>query len=427
MTNQDRKKAVLKAIKDNPTARTNDIARGLLVQYPKAFSSLTCARKRVEYYRVGGSPQRVKTRYDGDAAEVSTSVRSLDIRSLEDSLREANVDLKVWEVERWVVNSWEVTTTAKKDATYTNFQVKVWLKRKISGTTLLALSGLLERVAKRAPKPPVRKPIAGQHLLEVSLFDMHLGMYAWNQETGNDYSLKIAEARFEAGMYDLVNKAKGFAPGRILLPIGNDFFHINNPEGTTPIAGNRLDVDTRYHKVYESGCHAVIRAIQYAASIAEVRVMWIPGNHDPQMSYHLCTYLAAWFRKDSRVIIDYGPKTRKYYHFGNTLLGFTHGDKENHSRLPLLMATENPVDYGTATTREWHVGHLHKERETRFVASNSEGDVVVRVLPSLTGTDAWHFQQGYVKNNKVAEAYVYEKSAGLVAKFWTHVAPAKRA
>ena len=40
------------------------------------------------------------------------------------------------------------------------------------------------------------------------------------------------------------------------------------------------------------------------------------------------------------------------------------------------------------------------------------GGVTVSVLPSLSGTDSWHYKKGYVKNNRAAEAYLWHHDDG---------------
>lgn len=59
--------------------------------------------------------------------------RNSGITTLEDLIKVCKIDLKVWRVDRWLANSWEVTIANKKAGdgsavTHTNHQVKAWLK-----------------------------------------------------------------------------------------------------------------------------------------------------------------------------------------------------------------------------------------------------------------------------------------------------------
>ena len=356
------------------------------------------------------------------------TTKSLNIQTLADALRVSQVDLKVWEVERHVINSWEVTIGSKNNdgkqpGTYTNYQVKVWLKRITPTIMEVSIENLLKRIEDKA-KPRTsniehRTLNNGNRrfLLEVSLFDAHFGLLAWSRETGDDYDLKIAEEAYELTMCDLLDKTAGCQPERILLPFGNDFFHVNNPEGTTPMAHNVLDVDGRLCKVVETGERALFRAVERCLKIAPVEVIWIPGNHDPETSYFICRILKAQFHGNPNVTVNVEPSPRKYIHYGVNLLGFTHGNEEKHADLPTIMAAEKREVWGEVSHCEWHIGHYHKPKETRYSAADTYGGVRVRVIPSISGTDAWHFKKGYVQGNRMAESFLYDHDDGLVATY----------
>ena len=215
---------------------------------------------------------------------------------------------------------------------------------------------------------------------------------------------------------DLLSKSASYNIEKILLPIGQDFFHINNAENTT-VKGTAQDVDGRPHKVFEAGYMAVIKAINNCLRTAPVEVLWIPGNHDRETSYYLAKYLEAYYRNTDHVTVDAGSKSRKYYHYGVTLLGFTHGNEEPHRDLPIIMASECSDIWNAVTCREWHVGHFHKRKETRYLAGDSFGAVGVRILPSLSGTDKWHYDKGYVNSHRVAEAYLWNLETGYAGHF----------
>ena len=360
----------------------------------------------------------------GEKSGIITT-RSLDIKTLEDALKHAKVDSKVWEVERFSVNSWEVTmgkksTKTEKPETYTNFQVKVWLRRIMPTIMEQSIEKLLTRIESKSPtasKIVSAKTPHGRYMLEVSLFDAHFGLLAWGQETGENYDLKIAEARYEAAVTDLLQHRVGFKPELILFPVGNDFLHVNNPEGVTPMGKNVLDVEGRLAKVFETAERAVFNALEACRKIAPTKVIWIPGNHDPETSFYLCRVLKAQYHNNPNVTIDVSPSPRKYQHFGANLIGFTHGDEEKHDSLPTIMAVENRAIWGKVKHCEFHVGHLHKSKETRYLAGDTYGGIAVKTLPSLSGTDMWHYRKGYVKGNRVAESFVYEHDEGLVATF----------
>jgi len=356
--------------------------------------------------------------YESDKAEIFS--KGTVIKSLKDALKSAKVDLLVWDVERHVVNTW--TTSAKNNdgelEQITNYQVKVWLKKKdasLSGIPV-ALEELLRTIKSPKREPIAAKKLVNPHLLEISIVDHHFGKLAWHGETNNDYDLKIAERVYANAVDVLLSRGKGFDVEQILFPVGSDFLHIN---GLAPLTANgtHQDVDGRMPKIFDVALASVIRAIDRCAAVAPVHVLWVPGNHDRETSYYLLKVLEAWFRNDKRVTVDASTTSRKYYKYGTNLLGFTHGDEERKGSLPLIMASERPQDWANTTFREWHLGHLHKSKETKYVTADSEGAVRERILPSLCGTDAWHYRKGYVQGNKAAEAYLYSKEHGYSGHF----------
>ena len=385
--------------------------------------------------------------YGKNSGVVATVNRN--VKTLDELLAYMQVDLSVWEVEKHVINKWEVTmrepaTTvggAGNDALVVEnekggqhilwtrgnkepmhepmFQVKAWLKRKTPSVKDIAFERILNRVEEltRIPKKIAYPKHETKTMLEVSLYDAHFGLLSWERETGENYDLKIATERYAVAIGDLLQKTRGWAPEKIVLPIGNDFFHVNNPEGVTPHAKNFLDTDGRLCKIVEAGECALINAVKTCLQVAPVQVLWIPGNHDPETSYFMCRILKAIFAPNKDVIVDVSPTPRKYVHYGVNLVGYTHGNEEKHADLPTIMAGEQKHIWGEVSHREWHIGHFHKKKETRYSAGDTFGGVSVKIIPSICGTDAWHFRKGYVNNDRVAEAYLFDKNSGLVGTF----------
>jgi hypothetical protein len=360
----------------------------------------------------------------GDKATLTT--RSLNIKTLEDALNCSNVDLESWEVDHYIINSWEVTmgcltSGSNKPETFTNYQVKVWLKRKVIQPLEIAIENIFKTFKPTKYPKVLFKEIDDPHLLEICLFDHHFGKLAWYHETNNDYDLKIAKKVYQNGVFELLNKVQNFNIEEICLPIGQDFFHVNNPEGLTPKGKINLDTDGRLAKVFETGIEACIKAIETCLQIAPVSIIWVPGNHDPETSYYLCKVLQHHFLLNKNFSIDVNPTIRKYKQYGISLIGFTHGSEEPIKSLPTIMADEKKDEWSKTIYHEWHTGHFHKKKEMNFLNADSFGSTIVRTLPSLSGTDHWHYKKGFVKGHRAAECYLWSKEKGYTGHFSSNI------
>lgn len=278
-----------------------------------------------------------------------------------------------------------------------------------------------ERVLKKDyPKRTKAKEFNdGTCMLELSIPDLHLAKLGHDKEVGEDYDLEIAKSRYIEAVKDLLEKAS-FQHNleKVLLVVGNDFFNADNKFQTTT-SGTPQDCDSRWHKMFKEGLELITDAIDLAGTYCDkLDVLIVPGNHDRHTSYYLGIALEAFYRNIADINIDSSPKTRKYYTFGANLLGFTHGDKEKHDSLPLIMAQECSDSWSFCRYKEWHLGHLHTNRNKAFLSQNEFNGVQVRILPSLTTADAWHYESGYIGNEQRAIGIVYEYNKGKQAEFY---------
>lgn len=371
-------------------------------------------------------PARVFTEKSDGTAVVSLRTDKV-VKTLEDALAAAEVDESVWFVDHWETSAWTVPMKveqgqdaggkwkAAQPIQTQQYRVKVYLKRILPRSLQAATEAVYARMQDYAPKypaPPKVRNGSGKPFLAVfGLFDVHFGKMCWAAETGENYDLKIAEAVYCNAVDDMLAESANRPVERFLLPIGNDFYHIDNSRNTT-FAGTPQDVDGRYAKVIETGEMAVIWAVEKLSTTASVDVVWVPGNHDPTTSYHLARTVAAWFRRCPRVSVDADPNPRKYFGYGKTLIGLTHGNEEKVVDLPSIMATERPNEWAKAHCREWLVGHQHRSRQYQTKPIDTHQGTTVRVLQSLAGTDAWHHRKGYVGTRHAAEVLYYGKERG---------------
>ena len=411
----------------NPQAGWRTIARELKINPSGSLSRLIAKLKSGEPIPPARAKKSAKSsdnptaepqetrEFAGNSGVIAT--RRYNIRTLDELLAYMEVDLEEWEVERHVINKWEVG--AKDDADKIQvtplYQVKAWLRRKKPQHEAEALRGLLTEFRKSAPKSKPLKYRRGEHLLEVDIFDPHFGKLCWAPETGQNYDLKLAAIGYEQAVDGLLARAKGFDIDRILFPLGNDFFHTDSSSPTTS-AGTPQDVDGRWQKSWLAGRVAARNAILRLREVAPVDVVMVPGNHDHDRVFYLGDALEGWLSKTPGVTINNLPSLRKYFRYGGNLIGLTHGHAEKHANLPLIMATESAAAWAATKFREFHLGHWHSLKTIHFQPVTEFNGIRVRILSSLTPPDAWHKKMGY-EGLRSANAFVWHKSEGCVAQF----------
>lgn len=374
-------------------------------------------------------------RVAGDTCEVTKTTQE-QVRTLDDLFRVCEVDRAQWDVVAWECKASQAmsvprTVRKSKRAGWVRpsttpvitqlYHVSARFKRiSVQLATMRALrEGLVADIrasVARAPKPVKRAFVDGDWLFEFSPFDLHMGKYAWDEETVTNYDVDTAADLFDAALDFLLERAVRLTGGRlarVLFVCGNDVAHMDSKRGETT-GGTRMDVDTRYVKVYRRICAVHRRAVERLRGVAPVDIKVVPGNHDELTSFHLGEVLAATFERDPHVTVDNSARLRKYYDFGVNLFGFTHGDAERVSELPLLMAREVPDRWARCASREWHIGHKHIGEKFSWREQDlfSDKGVRVRRLMSLSAHDAWHTKHAYT-DRRACDGFVFHRDAGF--------------
>lgn len=266
---------------------------------------------------------------------------------------------------------------------------------------------------------PVRSTNTASRMLELDIFDLHIGKLSWDKETGEDYDIDIAVKRYNKAVSEIVNSIDMTQVEKILLPIGNDMLNIDNKQGTTTM-GTPQSTDSRFGKMFRTAKRLMISTIDKLSALAPVDVIIVPGNHDEQTMFTLGEVLDAWYNNNKEVNVFNSPKLRKYYKYGKNMIMFTHGDKEKHQELGMIAATEEPNMWAETLFREVHVGHLHKSKVISYTNVDEFQGFKVRILPSLSGTDAWHYSKGYMAA-KAATGFLWDKEKGLVSNHYFNI------
>jgi hypothetical protein len=276
-------------------------------------------------------------------------------------------------------------------------------------------------------------------LLMLDPADVHIGKLAVASETGYRYDADIAEHRMVEGCRKLLEKAQRNGATAVVLVIGNDIAHIDSPFRKTT-SGTPQDTDGSIFTIYRVAQRAYIRVVGMALEMRlNVTILFNPSNHDWVLGFAIAQTIQAWFRGHPNVTAsDYAvsERHRKYVRFGNSVMGFTHGDGAKESDLGQIMLVEARPHMSDARHLYWYVHHYHHKirkalgvrsmmREKDHTAMTvmqagagaMEGDnVMVEYVRSPSAPDGWHDRNGYLGRQAV-EAFLHHPQDGQTDRF----------
>jgi hypothetical protein len=292
--------------------------------------------------------------------------------------------------------------------------VRQWVKSQTDEQRQFEI--LVERLeaAQEGLKPfkPVAAPKAADDdlLTLLTITDFHLGMYAYEAETGDDWDMRIARDVFLNSVHDMIKASPKSGTG-VLCQLG-DFLHWDGILSVTPQSGHILDADTRYGKLVEMAMSVMTEAVKMMLrKFEKVVVISAEGNHDISGSIWLRKHIKHLFGDEPRLsVIDNDFPYYAYLH-GETMLAFHHGHKVKLANLHKLFASEPRFRemWGSATTTYIHTGHYHHERVVE------DGGAIAEMHPTLSGRDAYAARGGWV-SRRGAKAITYHKTEGEIAR-----------
>ena len=198
---------------------------------------------------------------DSQVVTVSKVIADHQEAAVDLAIKQAGFDQQVWAISRMKVKryegffrsrSYQANPKKKNDwrreaTRVAMWSVQLWLERKAPPSRKTWLTGVVrhrrdEAVCPRGP-PPDLPAITGRKMMAViSMPDLHAGKLAWRPESGDNYDAKEAKAVFLDALGYCLAEVRSKSITEIVLPLGSDFFHTDNAEGTTT-AGTRQDTD----------------------------------------------------------------------------------------------------------------------------------------------------------------------------------------
>jgi hypothetical protein len=390
-----------------------------------------------KYAKKQANTQTFTENREKNTAEVSASIPR--IMSDNDLLDFLGVDRSEWKITKvvygksegyrkdrqvsWDVQDGKVISGRVRDSgdllIKPLFSVKVWLARKVEEKAAISEVEFIKKEA--VAYAPKYKKIKHQQskdgfLYEIAMPDFQLGRMVQEDEAGVASTPDLYIRKAEAAIDRLLSYSEPYKVNKILFPIGNDFFNSNTAENMTAHGTPQRD-DPRWQRTYRLGKQVIIQAVEKMTEIAPVDIMIVKGNHDEERIFYFGDTLESWFHFNPNVTVDNRPIGRKYYSYGNALVGFAHGYYETPVSLDGLMAYEQPELWAKSIYREWHLGDKHHKKDMLLKTDEYKNGVVVRIFRSLAPPSVWEYDKAFVGSLKAAEAFMWSVGDGLLAQF----------
>jgi predicted MPP superfamily phosphohydrolase len=191
----------------------------------------------------------------------------------------------------------------------------------------------------------------------------------------------------------------------IVFVLGSDMLHTDTYQGTTTNQTPQ-DSNTTWDNAFMTGFDVYATVINILKQFCKtLNVVLVSGNHARTKEFYLAYSLKRYFEKQEDILFDVSASPRKVFVYGNTFIGFHHGDCKI-ADLPLIFAKEFTSQWGMCKYHQILTGDKHHvyEKEVQGVR--------IKQLPSLSKEDAWHNQSNYVNAVQAAIAIVYDKEHG---------------
>ena len=315
-----------------------------------------------------------------------------------------------WEFVFLTTSMWNQHT--KEQTTKQLYAVKFKIKPLIKTLTLDKALESAKEVFDKGIEPikfkkEKKKKLNDELLIEIPAIELHLGKYAEELESGQNYGTEIAKSRFYEILRQILEMQEIVRADRCVVMIGNDFFN-SDTVGNTTTKGTQQFNDIRWKSLFIVGLELYkdfFNTLRCRFNHVDVRLC--QGNHDVMSSFYLYMALSAYYRLDAIVKFEENYREYQCYRFGDNAIFFGHGDG-NIKRIIQSIPAEFRKEWGEAKFSELHLGHYHKE----WSVDDTNG-MVVRRIGSPTGTDSWHYSERYVGSTQKHQLFVWHKSQGL--------------
>jgi hypothetical protein len=149
--------------------------------------------------------------------------------------------------------------------------------------------------------------------------------------------------------------------------------------------------------------------LQYAEN---VNVVYVAGNHDEFVGWHMVNWLQTYFRNTDRLTFDCSPKYRKYVSYGTSALMFNHGDAIKPAKLAALFPMEFKDGWSFHSNYYIFTGDKHHE-----VSHDFNGIKFYQIPAFSNAKSLWDDKNGHTMSKAEVTGFLIEQNSGITNIF----------
>lgn len=334
--------------------------------------------------------------FKNNSAELTAQL-TREVEGLDDLIVRCKIDTNKWDVTKYT-----------QAATNNRFSVKAWLEQKKASKEGLA-EKFIEFLStyKPAAAPIVIKPgtqATRRACLVLPNQDGHMDKHDVNGDNNMEERFDELYVSIDSILKDATATHSLDA---VIYVLGSDQFNSEWTGMTTKGTPQKNLVD--FHEGFEAICNHEIRVINRLREYAdEVNIVFVSGNHDEYVGWHLVKWLEAYYRNDEHVVFDTDKDYRKYTQYGSSLMMFNHGDAMKPEKLAATFPMEARDAWSDADHYYIFTGDKHN-----MLSKDINGIQFYQIPSTSKAKSNWDEKQGHTTNKAEMTAFLISEEDGL--------------
>lgn len=318
------------------------------------------------------------------------------IKTLEDLIRVGRIDTNIWNIDKYVQNFWG-----------DKFQVKAFLSKKSEQQNFTQeFTKFLSNYKPSRKQHNIDKSVKKNNssCIVINKQDLHYNKLDVNGN--NDIDKRFGEVR--TLVENTVNKATTTSNiDKIYYIVGSDEFNSEWTNMTTK--GTPQANILSYHEAFKTICNFEINIIESLLDTnAEIEVIYIPGNHDEFVGWHLINFLECEFQDSNQISFDSSTDYTKYRRYGNSALMFNHGDAIKPEKLAQIFPIEFSTEWGKCENFYIYIGDRHHNHYKDL------NGIEFYQLPAMSKSSSnWDKKNGYTSSKNKMITFVISEKDGI--------------